>query len=294
MTLTRRIGWMVWALVPVVVLAYHFGPGQVLMARDVALTRYQEAIQLEQAALELQRQAYARHLDTIEVRRTTFLSEDEEQRERKLAEATEQEREAYEAAADQWQIVAETYEHVMERLPDEDPETMARMQWAKGRAMVRSGAVWDGAAELDDLLFDLSESASSPESDSLMRATREELAAAYYFGARLLRLQGKPADQWRPEARRARQHFRYLAEAASREGADPEVVRGLEDNVERTINLEQMDHSELEGQPLPRQSPRTARGGGPRPGRRAGITQRPPGEGDARGANGAGPIGPGW
>lgn len=293
MSMTRRLTWLIWALVPVVVLAYHFGPGQILMARDVALTRYQEAIILEQTALDLQREAYARHLDTIEVRRETFLSNDGGE-EIALAAATEQERLAYEAAADQWQTVADTYEHVIERLPDEDPETMARMQWAKGRAMVRSGAVWDGAAELDDLLFELSESPTTPQSDSLMRATREELAAAYYFGARLLRLQGKPADQWRPEARRARQHFRYLAEAAAREGADATVIRGLEDNVERTINLEQMDHSQLEGQPLPRQSPRTARGGGPRPGRRAGVTQRPPGEGDARGANGAGPIGPGW
>ena len=294
MTLSRRLAWMVWALVPVVLLAYHFGPGQVLMARDVALTRYQEAIILEQTAIDLQREAYARHLDTIEARRQAFLSNEENGVELALAAATEQEREAYEAAADQWQIVADTYEHVIERLPDEDPDTMTRMRWAKGRAMVRSGAVWDGAAELDDLLFDLSESSRDPQSNSLMRATREELAAAYYFGARLLRLEGKPADQWRPEARRARQHFRYLAEAASREGADPSVIRGLEDNVERTINLEQMDHSQLEGQPLPRQSPRTARGGGPRPGRRARVTQRPPGEGDARGANGAGPIGPGW
>ena len=54
MTLSRRLAWMVWALVPVVILAYHFGPGQVLMARDVALTRYQEAITLEQTAIDLQ------------------------------------------------------------------------------------------------------------------------------------------------------------------------------------------------------------------------------------------------
>ena len=39
-----------------------------------------------------------------------------------------------------------------------------------------------------------------------------ELATAYYYGARLMRLAGKPADEWREVAGRARQNFRYLAE----------------------------------------------------------------------------------
>ena len=106
-----------------------------------------------------------------------------------------------------------------------------------------------------------------PRQVDLARAAREELAVAHYFGARLLRLAGEPAKTWRAEALKARQHFRFLAETAAESGASPELVRGLEDNVERTIELEQMDKSDLEGRPLPRESPQGTRGR--RPGRDA-------------------------
>ena len=104
---------------------------------------------------------------------------------------------------------------------------------------------------------------------------------------------GEPARVWRAEALKARQHFRLLAETAAATGADADVVRGLEDNVERTIDLEQMDKSELEGRAMPRESPRGTRGRRPGQGRE-GITNRPPTQRDGRGAGGAGPVGPGW
>ncbi|MCH2133767.1 MAG: hypothetical protein MK116_08455 [Phycisphaerales bacterium] len=293
MNIATRLGWTLWALVPVAVLAYHFGPGQVLMARDIAASRQDAALQLEQDAIAAQTEAYARHLVTIEARVATFLPDATPGDQLALDAAVEAERHAYKEAADRWEVVASTYEQVEEQLVGADEQTLAQVRWSKARARVRSGAIWDGAAELESLLYDLEDSAR-PEQQQLALATREELAAAHYFGARLLRLEGKPADQWRPQAIKARQHFRFLAETASRDGASRDVIRGLEDNVERTINLEQMDHSELEGRPLPRQSPRAARGGGPRPGNRPGITQRPPGERDGRGASGVGPIGPGW
>jgi hypothetical protein len=42
-------------------------------------------------------------------------------------------------------------------------------------------------------------------------AIREELAAAQYIGARLLREEGRPPEVWRPVANEARQHYRYLS-----------------------------------------------------------------------------------
>ena len=293
MTIASRFGWSLWALVPVAVIAFHFGPGQVLLARDKAMTRYDVALQLELDAIETQRQAYTHHLTAIDARRVTFLPNTTPEDHARMEIAIKAERIAYEQAADQWQQVADVYEQVQEHLQDADQDTLARIRWSKARAQVRSGAVWDGAAELETLLYEL-QALENDQQVALARATREELGAAHYFGAHLLRLEGKPASTWRPEVAKARQHFRYLAEAAAREGADETVIRALEDNVERAINLEQMDFSELEGRPLPRQSPRTGRGGGPRPGQQPGISQRPPGERDGRGASGVGPIGPGW
>lgn len=293
MTIFSRIGWTLWALVPVAIIAFHFGPGQVLLARDKAMTRYDVALQLEHDAIEAQRTAYTHHLAAIDARRAAFLPTATPEDLSRVEFALEAERMAYEQAADQWQEVTNVYEQVQENLQDADQDTLARIRWSKARAQVRSGAVWDGAAELETLLYEL-ESSEDDRQVPLARATREELAAAHYFGAHLLRLDGKPASTWRPEVTKARQHFRYLAEAAAQDGADESVVRALEDNVERAINLEQMDFSELEGRPLPRQSPRTGRGSGPRPGQQPGITQRPPGEQDGRGASGVGPMGPGW
>ncbi|MEE2907240.1 MAG: hypothetical protein VX527_05335 [Planctomycetota bacterium] len=293
MTIASRIGWSLWALVPVAVIAFHFGPGQVLLARDKAMTRYDFALQLELDAIEAQGHAYTHHLAAIDARRATFLPTATPEDHVRMEQAIEVERIAYEQAADQWQEVADVYEQVQEHLQDADQNTLARIRWSKARAQVRSGAVWDGAAELETLLYEL-ESLEDDQQVALARATREELGAAHYFGAHLLRLEGKPASTWRPEVTKARQHFRYLAEAAAQDGAEASVIRALEDNVERAINLEQMDFSELEGRPLPRQSPRGRRDDGPRPGQRPGISQRPPGEQDGRGASGVGPMGPGW
>ncbi|MDE0890294.1 MAG: hypothetical protein OSA40_12650 [Phycisphaerales bacterium] len=293
----RRVGWTFWALVPVAVLAFHFGPGRSLAAREIAATRFREAGVLEREAIEAQGRAYESHLAVIERRRSVFLNQRDEieggegdERDAALLSAMEIERVAYEEAADRWAETADAYAQVEERLEDGDARTLDRVRWSKGRALVRSGAIWDGAADLELLIEPRSDEAGDQE---LARAAREELATAHYFGARLLRLAGEPAAKWRAEVIKARQHFRYLAETASAGEFDRTQVHGLEDNVERTIDLEQMDKSELEGRPLPRESPGAMRGRRPGQGR-PGTSQQPPTQRDGRGAGGAGPIGPGW
>lgn len=299
MSMLARTGWTLWALVPVAVIAFHFGPGQELAAREQASNRFTEAVVLEHRAIEAQALAYETHLMAIEARRRAFLEDGTQpDAEAALEDALAREREAYDLAANHWEVAADAYEQVEEQLGASDARLLRSVRWSKARARVRSGAVWDGASELEELLFEFSEMDAIPADDAendedLERATREELAVAYYFGARLMREAGEPALEWKAQAVQARQHFRYLAEEAARSGADRQFVRGLENNVERTIDLEQMDKSELEARPLPRQSPRAARGSRPGQGR-PGISQRPPQRRDGRGAGGAGPIGPGW
>ena len=305
MSLLVRLGWTLWALVPVAVIAFHFGPGQELAAREAAARRFNAAAALERVAIDAQANAYQAHLEAIEARRLELLEspiplepaeplEGEEpvevQPSERLARALSREREAYDRAAEDWSLAADAYEQVEEQLGDSDPVDLARIRWSKARARVRSGAIWDGAVDLEEIVMTMSD---DPRQVDLARAAREELAVAHYFGARLLRLAGEPARTWRAEALKARQHFRFLAETAAESGASPDLVRGLEDNVERTIELEQMDKSDLEGRPLPRESPRGTRGRRPGQGR-PGVSQRPPTRPDGRGAGGAGPVGPGW
>ena len=292
--LLRRLGWSAWALVPVALLAFHFGPGRTLAAREVAAVRFREASELERAAIELQAKAHLAHVATIDLRRRAFLEvvefDGEMVDDARTSAAVDRERIAYESASAAWGAVADAYAQVEARLVDDDPRTIDRVRWSKARARVRSGAIWDGVADLETLVVPRS---ASPMDEELARAAREELATAHYFGARLLRMAGEPARVWRAEAIKARQHFRLLAETAAAAGVDAEVVRGLEDNVERTIDLEQMDKSELQARALPRESPRATRGRRPGQGRE-GVSSRPPTRRDGRGAGGPGPIGPGW
>ena len=289
MSAFKGIGWTMWALIPVIVLAYHYGPGQHFDRRDAAVRRHLEAIDLEARASEMQAEAYQSHLDVIASRMATFIPGNDDSGQ-ELESAIVREQEAYARAADQWELVADAYKDV-EGLLEEDDDAQPRIRWAKARAQVRSGDIWGGAGELDDLLRELDP--GDPDGEQLRRATREELASAHYFGARLLRLAGEPAIEWRAESAKARQHFRLLAESASERGENTEVVRGFEDNVERVLDLEQLDLSDIQGMPLPRDSPRGTRGNRPGNGR-PGVSQRPPTQRDGRGAGGAGDIGSGW
>ena len=69
MNLLVRFGWTLWALVPVAIIAFHFGPGQDLAAREAAVRRFNAAVALERVAIDAQAEAYQTHLDAIEARR---------------------------------------------------------------------------------------------------------------------------------------------------------------------------------------------------------------------------------
>ena len=121
---------------------------------------------------------------------------------------------------------------------------------------------------------------------------REELATAYYYGARLMRLAGKPADEWREVASRARQNFRYLAEDAKARGASGDEIANHEKNGELVLNLEQSSLDELYAKPRPKDSPTgkcNGLGQKPRPGNKG----RNQGQKPAKGAGMNGEIGNG-
>ena len=63
-----RIGWTLWALVPVGVIAYHYGPGQAAYHTDLAAALVVRAQAAQEDAMELQQVAYAAHLEAISAR----------------------------------------------------------------------------------------------------------------------------------------------------------------------------------------------------------------------------------
>ncbi len=288
-----RIAWGIWALVPVAAVTYHFGPGQTAYVLDQA-SRLQNEASIAQGIAQIdQDTAYAKHLEAIDARRKAFIDPSSDNQ-RMALDATGLEERAYAKAATGWKTTADRFQEVLTILGDASPNEARDIRLAKARASVRAGEIWTGIQELESLVTELDGSATLD--DSLARTAREELATAYYYGARLLRLSGMPAQEWRIESGKARQHFRYLAESESgkyREKDDTnDAAKNYQRNLELVLNLEQSSLAELQGRPLPKDSPRAGKPGN-RPGKRPGKGKGPPNQ-DGRGAGGPEEIRDGW
>ncbi len=284
-----RLGWTLWAVVPVLALAYHFGPGQRAFKEDLASDMIASAQTLQSEAMAAQDAAYEKHLAAIEARRHAFGKDDPALNEAaKLAGQAEDA--AYAVAGERWQRTADELGQAQDLIEASDPDLRNRVRLARARALVRAGDVGGGADDLESLLETLGETGQADSALGL--EAREELATALYYGARLLRLAGKPGEQWREVSGRARQNFRYLAQQARAAGADTEAVSNHEKNGELVLNLEQSSLDELYAKARPKDSPPGAgsRLGQPRPGRRG----RRPGDQPNPGAGLDGEIGQGW
>jgi hypothetical protein len=157
---------------------------------------------------------------------------------------------AAEAAADdeKWNRAAELYEQAINALPDEDRNQRNRLELAQARARINAGQMIEGQEQLEKLLDRLS---SEPQADvELKTSVAHELATTGYYIAWLMRLEGATAEEWKPEAERARQQFRLLAEEATSAGDGQ--AEAFRKNLEAAIRLEQMDLDTLKAKPLPK------------------------------------------
>jgi hypothetical protein len=290
----RIWGWSLWAIIPVLAMVFHFGPGQLLMKRDTAVDRMAIAERAESVAEELQSAAHKAQLATLQARDKNE-GDDTDVTRAELDRLLAIEQDAYAAASDAWKEAAERY-HEVEMLL-EGSKTANQVRWLRGRALVRAGEVFNGIDELqatlDEALSGQLSDGASGKASKLVQATREELAAANYYGARLLREEGRSADIWRQVSDTSRQQFRYLAEGAT-EQSQAETANSLQRNLERVLDLEQQDRSELVGKPIPKDSPRARRPGDGEPKRGRPGVGPPRGDQPANGASGMMEIGAGW
>lgn len=298
----RAAMWTLWAVVPVAFAAYHFGPGQSVLAQSKAAELLEKARTQTEIAQTAQDRAYEAHLQVVALRdkvrsQPRALGQEPSLEDKAaLAKTTEAERAAYAEASQQWRTLSETLAAAESVLREKGLEQASPVRIEKARAMIRAGLVNSGIEELESEISQLEEQrsptdAGGDDSQLLLRA-REELGTGYYYNARLKRLAGENAEVWRDEAARARQQYRFLAESLGDSAADR--ARASQENVERVLNLEQTSLDDLVARPKPRNSPE-GRCEGDKPGTRKG--KRPgkrPGEGDARGAGRPEEMGPGW
>lgn len=283
-----KIAAAAWAMAPVIALAFHYGPGQRVYRHDVAASLQQAAVNLEREAQALQDRAHEAHLQAIEARQRAFVLQTPEA-EAEVKARTEAESAAFEEASQAWKRVADAFGHIHEVALGSSDETLQQVRWGRSRALVRAGEIWEGIGELESLLAEIG--AAEGDESPLALAARQELATAHYYGARLRRLAGDPEEQWLVDSGKARQHFRYLAEHAREVGMPAERVESHERDVELVLNLEQSALMDIEGKPLPQDSPGRCTGNRPGAGRK---TQRPPSGTDGRGAGGAEQVRTGW
>lgn len=287
-----RILWSIWALMPVGVMAFHFGPGQQAWVKDQASRSLEQARTQQLKAQAAQDAAFAAHLEGLKARRAAHSDDGvvDPELAAKAKAATEAETAAYAAAAAQWDSVATSVSAAIDLLQTTSPESVDSLRWARGRALIRAGKIESGIDELEELVdrFDTAGKGST----TLARDAREDLATGYYYKARLMRLGGAKSEAWREVSSKSRQQFRYLAESAQQSGEDAAVVSSYQNNVELVLNMEQSSINDLQAKPRPKNAPEGNKDGN-RPGK--GKTKRPPRRKDDRdGAGGAGDIGPGW
>ena len=287
-----KLGWSLWVIAPVLLLAFHFGPGQRFLKKDIAADRMVIARKTEAEAHALQIVAYEAQFKTLEARKQLELNDDELHRQQ-LERASQEEQQAYASASDAWKNTADRYQEV-ETLLEGTPQAN-QIRWLRGRALVRAGEVFNGIEELQATLDQATreqETNAGQAEMALATAAREELAAAHYYGARLLREEGRSTEGWRQVSETSRQQFRFLAEKTSKDKV-PELASNLQRNLERVLDLEQQDHSELIGRPIPKESPSGRWPGEGEPGKRPGIGP-PRGDRPGNGASGMMEIGEGW
>ncbi len=163
--------WLLWLVLPVFVLTFHYGPGQRWLAHDQAAAIIRQAQTQSAAAADAQQTAYESQLRVLVARRKAFVAGVDWQArpDHPLAQSviatTANQETAYEQAAEIWHRTAQLYGQATETLlkvinnrqidvsmSDRDRQLLEWLRWAQARAMVRSGEVFNGIEQLQALL----------------------------------------------------------------------------------------------------------------------------------------------
>lgn len=154
------------------------------------------------------------------------------------------------AAREQWNEVVEKCDSALAKLPKDRLAESRQLILERAKARMLAKQLPVAHEELRGLVDDLS---ADPSADpELLEEAQASLANARYYMTWLMRLEGKPAEEWEPEIEASRQTWRMLAEQAAAGGDEAEAERYRED-LESTIRLARMELSELQGLPLPSQ-----------------------------------------
>jgi len=153
-------------------------------------------------------------------------------------------------ASEDWGKAVELFDAVLVDLPADKVAESRSVVLEKAKCQMMSAKLPEARQTLQGLLDDVREDKDSDK--SFVAEVQSALASSQYYTTWLMRLEGLPEEDWKPEIEAARQHYTQLALDAKEAGNQSLLQRSSED-LESTVRLARMDLNELQGLPLPNQ-----------------------------------------
>ncbi len=210
----RKPLFMLWSLLPLIGLGYHFGPGQDALRHDRAAA----AIVRAEIAASQARAVAANDGDA--------------------------------AAKANWAEAEDAYSEAIAALGKDKTAEVRALRLERSKAQMFLGKLPEVRRDLEALVGEV---AADPSADPrLLSGARDALANAHYYVTWLMRLEGLQREVWEPEIEASRQTYRLLAEDAERRG-DLASAKTAQENLESAVRLARMELKDLQGLPLPSQ-----------------------------------------
>ena len=151
---------------------------------------------------------------------------------------------------EQWLDAIQSFDAALAEMPGEKVNESRAVMLEKAKAQMMAAQLPKARASLGSLLSDLrADENADPELTADVQST---LANSQYYMTWLMRLEGRPEEEWKPEIEAARQHYAQLSKEAKKSGNQKTLDVSLED-LESAIRLARMDLNELQALPLPSQ-----------------------------------------
>ena len=170
---------LLWALAPVALLAYHYGPGQAGLAREEAKASIRAALDFEADA-------------KVSIRAELDF-----------------------AAKKQWRQAIDAYNDALATLPETETAKRQQLQLARDNARIYVGELPEAMLAMEHLLDETAKGSDS----KLESKVRSSLASAQYYTGWLMRLELAEKKEWKEPLEKARQNFRLLAEQTAKTDA---------------------------------------------------------------------------
>lgn len=157
---------------------------------------------------------------------------------------------SYAASEQDFENAKTLFSQALAKLPEDRKAEGYAIRLALAKTQIDTDQLPEARAALESLLEEMeNDSLAEP---SLIDQTRDSLANAQYYMTWLMRLEGKPAENWEPEIEASRQHYRLLAEKAEAVG-DEKELQARQHDLEAAIRLARMDLADLQSLKIPSQ-----------------------------------------